>query len=66
MEIFLSGLTLSIETDLILCFSQIAIKDESLSCFSRTVYGLTPKTPITTAADDIHKCFFIFFRKNKT
>ena len=27
---------------------------------------LTLKVPITTAADDIHKYFFIFFRENKT
>ena len=27
---------------------------------------LTLKAPITTAADDIHKYFFIVFRENKT
>ena len=27
---------------------------------------LTLKVPITTAADDIHKYFFLFFRENKT
>ena len=27
---------------------------------------LTLKAPITTAADDIHKCFFIVFRGSKT
>ena len=32
-----------------------------------TVIGeLTLKAPIMTAADNIHKYFFIFFRENKT
>ena len=34
------------------------------SCF--TMNKLTLKVPITTAADDIHKHFFIVFRENKT
>ena len=29
-------------------------------------HDLTLKAPITTAADDIHKYFFIIFRENKT
>ena len=31
-----------------------------------TDFMLTLKAPITTAADDIHKYFSLFFRKNKT
>ena len=30
------------------------------------VYELTLKAPITTAADDIHKYFSLFFRENRT
>ena len=29
-------------------------------------FSLTPKAPTTTAEDDIHKYFFMFFRENKT
>ena len=36
---------------------------ESLSMH---IYMLTLKAPITTAADHIHKYFFIVFRENKT
>ena len=32
----------------------------------QSVVPLTLKAPITTAADDIHKYFFIVFQRNKT
>ena len=42
-------------------------QDWKLAYATPVIQGLTLKAPITTAADDIHKYFFIdFFRENKT
>ena len=47
-------------------YAQINLNSDNIHMSKATEIMLTLKAPITTAADDIHKFFSLFFRENKT
>ena len=47
-------------------YLQRKFSDSKIYLFGKFGEGLTLKAPITSAADDIHKYFSLFFRENKT
>ena len=67
---FLDFLVAFLDNEILPRVSQLLQKERTRSvgneAFPKEEKLLTLKAPITTAADDIHKYFFIVFRENNT